>query len=50
MKNELTNDILKVLYTEGQIQERVRELGAELADRFAGQRPLFVGILKGSAV
>ena len=50
MKNELTNDILKVLYTEEQIQERVRELGAAIAERFAGRRPLFVGILKGSVV
>ena len=48
MKNELTNDILKVLYTEDQIRERVRELGAALCERFAGQQPLFVGILKGS--
>ena len=50
MKNELTNDILKVLYTEEQIHERVQELGAAVAERFAGRRPLFVGILKGSAL
>ena len=50
MKNELTNDILKVLYTEEQIQERVRELGAEIAEQFAGRQPLFVGILKGSVI
>ena len=48
MKNELTNDILRVLYTEEQIRERVREMGAELSERFAGTQPLFVGILKGS--
>ncbi|MBR3570711.1 MAG: hypoxanthine phosphoribosyltransferase [Oscillibacter sp.] len=50
MKNELTNDILKVLYTEEQIRERVKELGAAIAEKFAGQRPLFVGILKGSVL
>ena len=50
MKNELTNDILKVLYTEEQIRERVREMGEEIAGRFAGTRPLFVGILKGSVL
>lgn len=50
MKNELTNDILKVLYTEEQIRERVRELGEEIAERFAGTQPLFVGILKGSVL
>lgn len=50
MKNELTNDILKVLYTEEQIRERVQELGAALSERFAGQSPLFVGILKGSLI
>ncbi|MBQ9618070.1 MAG: hypoxanthine phosphoribosyltransferase [Oscillibacter sp.] len=50
MKNELTNDILRVLYTEDEISARVQELGAALAERFAGQRPLFVGILKGSLI
>ncbi|MBQ9493163.1 MAG: hypoxanthine phosphoribosyltransferase [Oscillibacter sp.] len=50
MKNELTNDILKVLYTEEEIRARVRELGAELSERFAGREPLFVGILKGSLI
>ena len=48
MKNELTNDILKVLYTEDEIHQRVQELGAAIAEEFAGRRPLFVGILKGS--
>lgn len=50
MKNELTNDILRVLYTEEEIGTRVREMGAELSERFAGTRPLFVGILKGSLI
>ena len=50
MKNELTNDILRVLYTEEEIQKRVQELGADLCERFAGKSPLFVGILKGSVV
>jgi len=50
MKNELTNDILRVLYTEEQLRTRVRELGEALAERFAGRNPLFVGILKGSLI
>jgi len=50
MKNELTNDILRVLYTEEEIRERVKELGEAISERFAGTHPLFVGILKGSVL
>lgn len=43
-------DILKILYSEEQIQTRVRAIGRELAARFEGKRPLFTGVLKGSVV
>lgn len=46
----MKNDILKVLLTEEQIDARVRELGAELTEKFTGKDPLFIGILKGSFV
>lgn len=46
----MTEDILKVLLTEEQIDARVKQMGQELTERFRGQEPLFVGVLKGSFV
>ncbi|MBE3597155.1 MAG: hypoxanthine phosphoribosyltransferase [Hydrogenibacillus sp.] len=45
----LTDDIQKILYTEEEIQARIREIGAELAQAFDGRNPLVVGVLKGAA-
>ena len=50
MASELHEDILKVLYTEEEIRERVRDLGETLSGRFQGKRPLFLGVLKGCFV
>jgi len=50
MKDELTTDILKVLVTQEEIEHRVRELGEQLTERYAGQNPLFLGVLKGCFV
>ena len=44
------NDIQKVLFTQEQIEARVRELGAELAEEYRGKQPLMVCILKGASV
>lgn len=46
----MTNDILKILLTEEQLDKRVQELGEDLTKKFAGEEPLFIGILKGSFV
>jgi hypoxanthine phosphoribosyltransferase len=46
----LAANISKVLLDEGRIQGRVRELGAEIARDYAGQRVIFVGILRGAVV
>lgn len=43
-------DIGEILFTEEQIQARVDELGQQICDDFAGQVPLLVGVLKGSAI
>ena len=48
MRSEMEKDILKVLFTEEEIQKRVKELGEALYDQFEGKNPLFLGILKGS--
>jgi hypoxanthine phosphoribosyltransferase len=47
---KMTNDILKVLLTEEQLKERVSELGREISEKFKGQEPLFIGVLKGSFI
>ena len=50
MKSIMEQDILKVLYSEEEIQRRVTEMGEELYDRFADKNPLFVGVLSGCFV
>lgn len=44
------NDIQSVLFTREQIEARVRELGAALAEEYRGKQPLMVCILKGASV
>lgn len=46
----MREDILKILFTEEQLKERVTELGKALTENFAGKEPLFIGVLKGSFV
>ena len=46
----LTANVAKVLLDEKRIQDRVRELGEELGRDYAGQRVIFVGILRGAVV
>ena len=50
MRSNMEKDILKVLYTEEQIRQRVQEMGEELYDRFEDKNPLFVGVLNGCFV
>ena len=49
-KSNMDQDILKVLLTEEEIKARVEELGSQLYDRFAGEDPLFVGVLNGCLI
>ena len=46
----MEKDIQKVLLTEEQIQNRIRELGQELTREYAGKNPVIVGVLKGVVV
>lgn len=46
----MTNDIAYVLYSEEQIKDKVAEMGRAITEKYAGEEPLFVGILKGSYV
>ncbi len=46
----MEKDILKILLTEEQIKDRVRELGQELTREYEGKNPIVVGVLKGVVV
>jgi len=43
-------NIERILLTEEQIREKVKELGAQLSKDYAGKDPIFVGVLKGVVV
>lgn len=46
----MEKDIQKVLLTQEQIQNRIRELGEELTAEYAGKKPVVVGVLKGVVI
>ena len=43
----MVNDIKKVCVSEAQIQAVVQRLGKQITEDYAGQEPMFVGLLKG---
>lgn len=47
-KMGMKDDIQKILITEQQIQEKVKELGKLLTEEYEGRFPLAVGVLKGA--
>lgn len=44
------DDILHTVYTEAQIQQRVRELGAEISADYGDEPVLLVAVLRGAAI
>lgn len=48
MAHSMHDDIEEVLYSQAQIQARVRELGEQIARDYEGREPHLVTILKGS--
>lgn len=46
--SEFSNPNLEVLLSEQRIQDRVKELGAEITRDYAGRNPLLIGVLKGA--
>jgi hypoxanthine phosphoribosyltransferase len=46
--SEFTNPNLEVLIPAKEIQDRIRELGAEIARDYSGRNPLLIGVLKGA--
>ena len=48
--SEFTNSNLEVLYSAEQIQQRIKEIGAEITAEYAGKELVLVSVLKGSCV
>lgn len=48
--SEFNHPNLETLLSAEQIQNRIRELGAELARDYAGRNPLVLGVLKGAII
>src|SRR5215217_4030734 len=47
---DVESDLVEVLYTEAQIQERLRELARQIEADYAGKDLLMVGILRGAVM
>ena len=43
----MQNEIVEIMLTEEQIQNRIKEMAAEINKEYAGKNPIFVGVLKG---
>ncbi len=43
-------DIQQILFTQQQLQDRIRELGKILTEEYRDKNPVFVGVLKGVVV
>ena len=50
LASEFSNPNLEVLLTEEQMQARIRELGAQITQDYAGLNPLLIGVLKGACL
>jgi hypoxanthine phosphoribosyltransferase len=48
INSEFTNPDLEVLISQEQIQNKIKELGAQITRDYAGKNPLLIGVLKGA--
>ena len=46
----MREDLKEILYTEEQIAQRVKEMGAQISKDYTGRAPLMIGVLKGCFV
>ncbi len=46
--SEFSNPNLTVLFSQQQIQDRIKELGTQITHDYAGKNPLLIGVLKGA--
>ena len=49
-KSMMDQDILKVLYTEEEIAQRIREMGRQMYEDLKDKEPLFVSVLRGAFI
>lgn len=47
---EKNPDVTEILYDEEQIARRVAEIGAEITERYKGEKIILIGILKGACI
>ncbi len=47
MRDNMNQDIDRILISEEELQKRISELGAAITEDFRGRDPIFVGVLKG---
>ena len=43
-------DVKEVLISSGEIEDKVREIGARITEDYEGEKPLLIGILRGAVV
>lgn len=43
----MEENIQKILISEDQLQNRIKELAAQVSEDYAGKTPIFIGVLKG---
>ncbi len=46
----MNKDVERILFSEEQLKNRVKELGQEISADYKDKNPILVGILKGSVV
>ena len=46
----MEHDLVKVLFTEEQIQQRLAEMAAQITEDYAGKDMLVVGVLRGAVM
>lgn len=44
---DMMQDIDRILVTEEEVHTRIKEVGAQLTEDYAGKQPIFIGVLKG---
>jgi hypoxanthine phosphoribosyltransferase len=47
---EGTNEKYKILFSEAQIERRVKELARQISDEYRGQCPILIGVLNGAFI
>lgn len=46
----MNNDIKEILYNEGELRDKIRQMGAKISTDYHGKELILIGVLKGSVV